>query len=1295
MRLSIRLTIAMLALVLLTVTAVSVLTYRNVLALAQPRALDHLDLHARLIATTLGASLNSARADVLGFRAAVAIDDIVAAHLRSQTDSSAIAAETESRNRLANRFAAELKAKPDYAQFRVIGAADGGRELIRVDHSGSHDAIRIVPDGELQKEGDRDYFKAALSLRPGQVYVSEIDLNGETGAISTPRVPTLRTATPIFDPSGKPFGVIIINVDLSSAFEHVRSNTVGDDSRIYVVNDRGDYLVNPDRSREFSFEFGKASRIQDDIPEFAQLLNGDDAEPRVVADQAGARFGVGWQSVRLAGGPRITVIESIPHARVIEAATAVRDSSLLVSLVAISCALILAILLARSLTGPLVQMTKAVVSFSRGEAMMVPAGGSREIRVLAKAFARMAAETRQKTAALNQEFEERRRIFDTTPDLILITDSYGNYLRVNPSVRAILGYQPEDMIGRPASEFVFADDLEPTRQEMRLARRGMVMRNFQTRYVHKDGHIVVLEWSGVWSEPTTQYFFIGRDMTEQRLVEEKFRLAVEAAPSGLVMIEGGGSIVLINAEIERLFGYKRYELIGQPIEILVPARLRGHHVQNRSQYKARPETRRMGEGRDLYGLRKDGTEFPVEIGLNPIQTKKGLLILSVVVDISERKKAEAEKRKYAERDQLFIAVVESSNDAIVTKDLNGTITGWNRAAERLFGFTATEAIGQSIDIIVPAERRGEFREILQEIKSGGKVDQHETLRMHKNGRKIEVALSVSPLRSEAGEIIGAAKVAHDITESKKAQEALHESERMASEIIAGAMDGFVQINEAGEVIEWNPRAQEILGWSREDALGKHLGDLYLPQDYQPGYHDMIARLEKGDMNVGLRREIEGVRKDGQKIRVEVAITALRRRDGYAFNAFIRDLTEKIAAEEQLRQAQKMESVGQLTGGIAHDFNNMLSVITGTIDILGEAVADKPQLAAITKLISQAADRGAELTGHLLAFARRQPLQPRETDINALMAASEKLLRPALGEQIDIVSKVAPDAWPALVDPAQLTNVLLNLAVNARDAMPGGGKLTLETDNTVLDETYADANGDVNPGDYVMIAVSDTGTGIPEEIRSRIFEPFFTTKDVGKGTGLGLSMVYGFVKQSGGHIKVYSESGQGTTFKIYLPRASAKPQHDTGSTDGQRLEGGHETILIVEDDTLVRSSVTKQLESLGYKTLTASNAAEALALVDGGAEFDLLFTDVIMPGHLNGRQLADEMAKRRSPLKVLFTSGYTENAIIHHGRLDPGVLLLAKPYRKQVLALMLRRALDGGDSVFAVDGTPPKTRAVRR
>jgi signal transduction histidine kinase/CheY-like chemotaxis protein len=385
------------------------------------------------------------------------------------------------------------------------------------------------------------------------------------------------------------------------------------------------------------------------------------------------------------------------------------------------------------------------------------------------------------------------------------------------------------------------------------------------------------------------------------------------------------------------------------------------------------------------------------------------------------------------------------------------------------------------------------------------------------------------------------------------------------------------------------------------------------------------------------------------------------------------LDEKSAADVQLRQAQKMEAVGQLTGGIAHDLNNILTVITGTIEILAEGVAGQPQLAAIAKMIEEAAARGGDLTHRLLAFARKQPLQPCEVDVNSLVMEAANLLRPTLGERIEVHMKLAGDAWPALIDPSQLTNAILNLSLNARDAMPDGGKLIIETGNAVLDDSYVSMNSDVAAGNYAMVAVTDSGHGIPAAILSKVFEPFFTTKDVDKGTGLGLSMVYGFVKQSNGHIKIYSEEGHGTTIRIYLPRAPAAAASAV-TTSPPVLAGGHETILVVEDDNLVRAFVVGQIQSLGYLTLAAVNAAEAMAVIDGPQAIDLLFTDMIMPGSMNGRQLAAAALERRAALRILYTSGYSNEAIVHHGQLDAGVLLLAKPYRKSDLARMIRTAL---------------------
>jgi len=388
-----------------------------------------------------------------------------------------------------------------------------------------------------------------------------------------------------------------------------------------------------------------------------------------------------------------------------------------------------------------------------------------------------------------------------------------------------------------------------------------------------------------------------------------------------------------------------------------------------------------------------------------------------------------------------------------------------------------------------------------------------------------------------------------------------------------------------------------------------------------------------------------------------------------------DATTSRETERQLYQSQKLDAIGKLTGGVAHDFNNMLTVISGNTETLVESLNGQPELQRTARLIDDAAERCAELIQHLLAFARRQPLQPRNVEISTAVADIAKLLRPTLGEQIQIETVLEQGPMTTHIDPSRLTNAVLNMAINARDAMPNGGKLLFEAHRVVLDEAYAQNNPDVRPGPYVMLAVSDTGTGMPAEVQQKAFEPFFTTKEVGKGSGLGLSMVYGFVKQSGGHIKIYSEEGHGTTIKLYLPPGEGTA--DMAAPIAPQAEGGAETIFVVEDDTLVRNFVTAQLQSLGYKTVAAPDSRAALQLIEAGQPFDLLFTDIVIPGGMSGRELAEEVAKRRPGLKVLYTSGYTDNAIVHHGKLDDGVMLLTKPYRRNQLAEMIRKALNGG------------------
>jgi nitrogen-specific signal transduction histidine kinase len=386
-----------------------------------------------------------------------------------------------------------------------------------------------------------------------------------------------------------------------------------------------------------------------------------------------------------------------------------------------------------------------------------------------------------------------------------------------------------------------------------------------------------------------------------------------------------------------------------------------------------------------------------------------------------------------------------------------------------------------------------------------------------------------------------------------------------------------------------------------------------------------------------------------------------------------DISKRVEVEAQLRQAQRLEAVGQLTGGIAHDFNNLLTVILGNAELLLEFLRDDAQLRSYADMTRTAAERGAALTSRLLAFARRQALNPEVIDVNQMLGRMDELLRRTIGGNIEIKLIRAAGLWGTLVDPAQLEAAVLNLCINARDAMPEGGLLTIETANVWLDAEYRKTHPEVEPGAYVMLAVSDTGTGIPADMLDRIFEPFFTTKEVGKGSGLGLSMVYGFVKQSGGHVRIYSEVDRGTTVRVYLRRSDQRLDDAPGDVLASETAGGSERILLVEDDELVRAHVYGQLELLGYRVTPVPDGRTALSVLRH-ERFDLLFTDVVMPGGMNGRELADQARTDHPGLRVLYTSGYTENAIVHHGQLDASAQLLSKPYSRLELARKLRQVL---------------------
>ena len=662
-------------------------------------------------------------------------------------------------------------------------------------------------------------------------------------------------------------------------------------------------------------------------------------------------------------------------------------------------------------------------------------------------------------------------------------------------------------------------------------------------------------------QPFTDHAGLATSLSAKGLAEALLSSdLLETLPDATVAVDLDGTIVQVNSQAQELFGYDREELIGQKIEILVPDRYRGKHHHHREGFAQAPKTRRMGAELDLYGRRRNGSEFPVEISLSPVSTGKGALVLSAIRDISDRKRITEELRRANEelhrrsaeqigeyRSRLAL-IIDSSEDAILSKDLNGIITSWNKGAERIYGYTPEEAVGKHISILTPGDRPDEVQKILQKIAEGESIEHYESVRLAKDGRRLDTSISVSPMRNAAGDIVGASVIARDITAQKR-------------------------------------------------------------------------------------------------------------------------------AEGQLRQAQKMEAIGRLAGGVAHDFNNILGIINACAEFLRDRIDPAAEPSVYVENIRKAIGRGTSLTKQMLAFSRTSAIQPCVLDLNERLREISKLLRPLLGDDVEIL--IVPRSTSAVVeaDPGQLDQIVVNLAVNARDAMPRGGKFILETGAVKFDQAFAEQQQAMAPGKYVMLAVSDTGSGMDEATVSRIFEPFFTTKDAGKGTGLGLATVYGIVKQSAGHIMVYSEPGQGTTFKIYLPSAehkiglASKPEVETVSP--KRLGT---TILLVEDDEIMRSLTRKLLEEHGYAVVEADDGKTALEWLESHpGPIDLLLTDVVMR-RMSGPELAERLAASRPTLKVVYMSGYTGELMANREVLKPGVTLLEKPFSRSALLKTIHEKL---------------------
>ena len=640
----------------------------------------------------------------------------------------------------------------------------------------------------------------------------------------------------------------------------------------------------------------------------------------------------------------------------------------------------------------------------------------------------------------------------------------------------------------------------------------------------------------------------GRLADEQAKADKRFRSLLESAPDATIVADPQGRIILVNAQGEQLFGYAREEMVGELVEMILPERFRADHVGHRSAFHRAPQFRPMGSGRDLTGRRKDGTEFPVEVSLSPVETDDGMLISATIRDSSARRQREAElveARAGAEAAARRIqTLIEATPLAILELDRNECVLSWNLAAEKMFGWRAEEVIGRKLPTI-PEDRRGELALLLEASAAAAPLQGFETRRRRKDGSMIDVSVWNAPRRDASGAVDGMIGIAADITEQKR-------------------------------------------------------------------------------------------------------------------------------IEEHLRQSQRLKAVGQLTGGIAHEFNNLLQTILGNLDLLGDRLHGQRDAVEILERVIRAGTRGAELTHQLLAFSRRQPLRPEPFSPKDELRGLENLVRATIGAQYTIRVDVPAEISRALADTTQLDNAILNLVINSRDAMVDGGTIIIRAENVMLESDRA-RDLDVAPGRYVAIEVTDTGMGMSPEVLAHAAEPFFTTKAIGKGTGLGLSMVHGFVKQSGGAMEIVSALGKGTTVRLLLPTTTEIADQQAVKPRPRLVGVRNVTVLVVEDEPDVLGTAAAMLRSLGYGVIEAADGPAALAALQQAGPVDVLFTDVILPKGMSGRDLARVAQAHQPELKVIYTSGYNENVIVHDGVLDEGVTLVRKPYSKEDLLAAIDNA----------------------
>jgi two-component system cell cycle sensor histidine kinase/response regulator CckA len=887
-----------------------------------------------------------------------------------------------------------------------------------------------------------------------------------------------------------------------------------------------------------------------------------------------------------------------------------------------------------------------------------------------------------------------------------------------------------------------------------------------------------------------------RQRVEAALGESESRKAaiLDSVLDCIVTMDAAGTVIEFNSAATRTFGYSKAEAIGRPMaDLIIPPQFRDMHHAGLTRYLATGEGPVIGRLIEISAMRSDGSEIPVELTITAIRSGPAPIFTGVLRDITARRQAEATRARLA-------SIVDSSADAIFSLAMDDTILTWNTGAEQLYGYAASEMIGRSRALLVPAGKSDELVSVMERAARGESGQVLETSRVRKDGSVVDIALVTSPMTDSTGRVASVSTIARDITSRKRAEATLRDERDRAQQYLDTAEVLLLKLDVDGRILLVNRYACDVLGWTAEELFGRNWNETCLPARIRREIRANFLHPTGGELSVSespvltrsgeerlfewrcrLLRDDEGrvvgsfssgtdisernqavaaLRKAEERMRfvLEAAGAGIWDLDfttgvlqwseileaqnglrpgtfGGTFAAFLErvhpqdrdalvermkahesgrnfstehrtvwpdgtvrwlsgwgridvgpmgepvrgvgislDVTERHTLEAQYQQAQKMEAIGRLAGGVAHDFNNLLTVILGFCELLLAGLTpDDPRQADITE-IQKAGARAAGLTRQLLAFSRKEILDPRLLDLNAIVADIRVMLGRLIGEDVAIVLDLEPALPPMKADRGQMEQIVLNLAVNARDAMPKGGTLTIATTSVELDEHGAQTHVAVKPGPYLVLTVTDTGTGMTREVQARLFEPFFTTKEPGKGTGLGLATVHGIATQSGGGVAVDSEVGRGTSVMVYLPRADPAEPVVAAPRPVDRDRSGVETVLVVEDAEGLRELTRRLLERQGYTVLVAANADEAAHLFDEHPSIDLLLTDVVMPGG-NGPELVTRLLEIRPTLKVIYMSGYTEEAIVHHGVLAPGIMFLHKPFSSDSLGRKLREVLD--------------------